>query len=155
MVEFSYATALTHSASHVMKMHRQNVEFLIQKYDVYPGQPILLMRLIEKDGMIQRELARKIGVKPATLTVMINRMAKSGLVERREDERDQRISRVYLTDKGRMATKHVKEVLRVIEENCFIGFSEEEKDVLRGLLDRMHSNLQAFYLQNTQPTSEL
>lgn len=137
-----------------MKMHRQNVEFLIQKYDVYPGQPILLMRLTENDGMIQKELARKIGVKPATLTVMINRMAKSGLVERKADERDQRISRVYLTDKGRMATTHVKEVLRVIEENCFIGFSEEEKDILRGLLDRMHSNLHAFYLQNTQPTSD-
>lgn len=153
-MEFNYSTALTHSASHVMKMHRQNVEFLIQKYDVYPGQPILLMRLIENDGMIQKELARRISVKPATLTVMINRMAKSGLVERKPDERDQRISRVYLTEKGRTATKHVKEVLRVIEDNCFIGFSDEEKDALRGLLERMHSNLHSFYLQNTQPNSD-
>ncbi|GEB30832.1 MarR family winged helix-turn-helix transcriptional regulator [Brevibacillus parabrevis] len=153
-MEFDYSAALTHAMGHVMKLHKKNVEYLIQNYDVYPGQPILLMRLAHTDGLIQKELARRIQVKPATLTVMINRMEKCGLVERRADERDQRISRVFLTDKGRLATKAVKEALRVLELKCFEDFTDEEKIVLQGMLDRMHSNLMTFYMENTQPSEE-
>ncbi|EJL39440.1 MarR family transcriptional regulator [Brevibacillus agri] len=153
-MEFDYSTALTHAMGHVMKLHKKNVEYLIQNYDVYPGQPILLMRLAKTDGLMQKELARRIQVKPATLTVMINRMEKCGLVERRADERDQRISRVFLTDKGRLATKAVKEALRILELKCFECFTDEEKIVLQGMLERMHNNLQTFYLENTEPSAE-
>ncbi|MGM0710895.1 MarR family winged helix-turn-helix transcriptional regulator [Brevibacillus parabrevis] len=153
-MEFDYSTALTHAMGHVMKLHKKNVEYLIQNYDVYPGQPILLMRLAHTDGLIQKELARRIQIKPATLTVMINRMEKCGLVKRRADERDQRISRVFLTDKGRLATKAVKEALRVLELKCFEDFTAEEKIVLQGMLDRMHGNLMAFYMENIQPSEE-
>ena len=153
-MEFDYSEALTHTMGHVMKLHRANVEFLIQEYDVYPGQPILLMRLAKTDGLIQKELARRISVKPATLTVMINRMEKSGLVVRKPDERDQRISRVFLTDKGRIASQAVKEALRVLEIQCYEGFTSEEKQVLAGMLDRMHTNMQTFYLENNPQLPE-
>lgn len=148
-MDFDYSQALTHTMGHVMKLHRQNVEILIQKYDVYPGQPILLMRLAKTDGLIQKELARRISVKPATLTVMLNRMEKSGLVVRKPDERDQRISRVFLTDKGRIASQAVKEALRILEIQCYAGFTSEEKEVLQGMLERMHTNMQNFYLENS------
>jgi DNA-binding MarR family transcriptional regulator len=134
---------------HVLKLYRQNVDSLIQSYDVFPGQPPLLMRLAKKDGQIQKELADKLNIKPATLTVMINRMQKAGLVERKPDPRDHRVSRVYLTEKGRLAVTAVKEALQIIELKCFEHFSMEEKLLFRRLLQQMHDNLEAFKRENS------
>ncbi|WP_282940004.1 MarR family transcriptional regulator [Paenibacillus sp. RC67] len=142
-MNFQHTDALTRLMKHVLKLHRQSVDKLIQEYEVYPGQPPLLLRLAEQDGQIQKELASNIHIQPATLTVMITRMEKVGLVERRADSADQRISRVYLTDKGRFAAEKVKEALSIIEEQCFQHFSLEEKMLFRRLLLQMHSDLEA------------
>jgi DNA-binding MarR family transcriptional regulator len=151
-VDFDFSNALTHLMGHVMKLHRQNVDLLIQKYDVYPGQPPLLMRLAHTDGQIQKDLARRINVKPATLTVMINRMEKSGLVTRKPDQNDQRVSRVFLTDKGREAAQSVKEALRVLETKCFENFTEEETAFFRRMLERIHGDMETFYHENSVRT---
>lgn len=143
-MEYNHSDALTHLMKHVLKLYRHNVDRLIQEYDVYPGQPPLLLRLAEQDGQMQKELASRIHIQPATLTVMITRMEKAGLVERRADAEDQRVSRVYLTDKGRYATGKVKEALRTIEDTCFQNFSPEEKLLFRRLLLQMHSDLEAW-----------
>jgi len=92
---------------------------------------------------MQKELAAKMQIQPATLTVMINRMAKAGLIERKHDAEDQRVSRVYLTDKGRYATSKVKEALFVVEDRCFKSFSPEEKILFRRLLMQIHNDLEA------------
>ncbi|MNI20613.1 putative HTH-type transcriptional regulator YusO [compost metagenome] len=133
--------SLTHILIQVMKQHRHHIHKSIQEYEVYPGQPPLLFRLSEQDGQSQNELAAQMRVAPATLTVMINRMEKTGLVERRTDAQDQRISRVYLTDKGTQATIAVKETLRTLEDRCFTHFMPEEKLILRRLLLQMHENM--------------
>ncbi|QRG70648.1 MarR family transcriptional regulator [Brevibacillus choshinensis] len=129
---------------HVMKLHRHNLDLLIQKYDVHPGQPPLLLRLYRHGGLMQRELASSMNVKPATLTVMINRMEKSGLVIRKPDPNDQRVSRVYLTDKGKEATLAVKDALELLETRCFQQFTKEETTVLRDMLGRLHTNMETF-----------
>ncbi|UFJ42250.1 MarR family transcriptional regulator [Brevibacillus humidisoli] len=143
-MEFHYSDALTHLMGHVLKLHRENVDFLIQAYDVYPGQPPLLMRLVEKDGQVQKELASRLSIKPATLTVMVNRMEKNGLVLRKPDPVDQRVSRVFLTDKGRRAAEAVTQALSVIESACLQHVDEEEKRLLRRLLQQMYRNLEEF-----------
>lgn len=40
-------------------------------------------------------------VKPSTLNVMIGRMEKNGYIEKKQDEKDSRKSRIYFTEKGR------------------------------------------------------
>jgi DNA-binding MarR family transcriptional regulator len=143
-VEFDYSDALTHLMGHIMKLHRHNLDMRIQAYDVFPGQPQLLIKLSEEDGQIQKELARKIQVTPATLTVMVTRMVKSGLVVRKSVPNDQRISKVFLTEKGRRAASAVKKALREIEAKCFEHFNSEEQLLLRRLLLQMHTNLEDF-----------
>lgn len=141
-MESQHTDTLTLLMKRVLKLHRHNVDKLIQEYEVYPGQPPLLLRLAEQDGQVQKELAAKIHIQPATLTVMITRMQKVGLVERKADPEDQRISRVYLTEKGRFAAGKVKEALQLMEDECFKHFSLEEKLLFRRLLLQMHSDLE-------------
>ncbi|THF84272.1 MarR family winged helix-turn-helix transcriptional regulator [Cohnella fermenti] len=126
---------------HVLKNHRFHVDRLIRDYDVFPGQPPLLLRLSDNDGLSQRELADSKGVKPATLTVMLQRMEKTGLLRRSADEKDQRVSRVHLTDKGRRAAEAVRQAMDEVETRCFEGFLPEEKLLLRRFLLHMQDNL--------------
>lgn len=138
-----FPDSLTHMMRHVLKLHRRETDRLIHEYEVYPGQPPVLFRLCEQDGLSQRELAQRVRLTPATLTVMLTRMEKTGLVERRPDAKDQRITRVYLTDKGRSALDSVGAAIQSVEARTFEGFLPEEKLLLRRLLMQMQQNLNA------------
>jgi DNA-binding MarR family transcriptional regulator len=68
-------------------------------------------------------------------------MEKTGFVERRPDIRDERLSRVYLTNAGRDIRSSVEDVWRAFEEQAFAGFSQEELVALRGALLRVCQNI--------------
>lgn len=133
--------SLHHVFLQVLRFHFNRMHMLLEKLGVYPGQPPLLLALEHKDGQSQKELAERLNIKPSTITVMLNRMTKAKLIERRQDPEDQRISRVYLTERGREVCGKVKETMKVLEEECFDNFSAEEKVLLRRLLTQMRNNL--------------
>lgn len=133
--------SLYHLFGEIVKLHFVRSHNLLEKLGIYPGQPPLLFSLYSRDGQSQKELADKIRIKPATITVMLGRMEKSELVTRRQDEQDQRISRVYLTEKGREICEKLKSVMAVINEECFSNFTDEEKILLRRLLMQIRDNL--------------
>jgi DNA-binding MarR family transcriptional regulator len=114
---------------------------LLEKMGVYPGQPPLLFIVGKYDGLSQRELAEKLHIKAATITVMLRRMEKTGLVERKPDRDDQRISRVYLSGRGKEVLSEVRETLKEIEEECFSNLTVEEKLLLRRFMMQMKDNL--------------
>lgn len=133
--------SLYHLFSQVLRLHFYRLHMLLDKVGVYPGQPPMLFSLYKQNGQSQKELSAKLGVKPATITVMLKRMEKAQLVERMPDPEDQRVSRVYLTEAGREVTREVKEVMSVLDEECFRHFSEEEQMLLRRLFMQMRDNL--------------
>ena len=60
--------------------------------------------------------ARALGVNHATVAKSVGRMEKAGLVERRESDRDRRITLVYLTAAGRALHDKVIQTWRHLEE---------------------------------------
>ena len=125
------------------RQHQNLLQELLQDYELYPGQPPLMFSLEREPGRSQNELAKELSIQKATLTVMLNRMQKTGLVRRESDARDQRISRIFLTDKGRGLLVRLQRTLDVLEEQAMKGFSEEEKQVMTELLARIEKNLKA------------
>lgn len=108
---------------------------------IHPGQLPVLKTIYEKEGISLRALADAIHIKPPTVTVTVQRLEKSGLVYKKADSADQRISRIYLTEKGKDIQA---EIVRLIDENEKIltrGFSEEERELLRSFFERMVKNL--------------
>ncbi|MEW8956737.1 MarR family winged helix-turn-helix transcriptional regulator [Clostridium sp.] len=140
-MELFNSDSLYYIFGEVIKMHYYRTHKLFEKVGLYPGQPQLLFSLLRKDGQRQKELAEKLKVKPATITVMINRMEKNGIIYRESDDEDQRVSRVYLTEKGREISKEVKELIESINNECFSNFTEEEQVILRRLLLQLRDNL--------------
>jgi len=125
----------------VCRLHHARIHEGFEGLGLYRGQPPVLHFLWEQDGMTHSELAERLHVTPSTITKMINRMEKSGFVERRADAKDHRVSRVYLTDEGRAVQGEVKEVWRAIESETFEGFTLEERVLLRRFLMQIRDNL--------------
>jgi DNA-binding MarR family transcriptional regulator len=123
-----------------IKAHRQTTFMHLAKLGLYPGQPPVLSVLAKKDGCSQKELVDSLSVKPATITVTLRRMEKSGLLERKSDTKDLRKSKVYITEKGKELHSKVEDITKSIEKDCFIGFTQEEKILLRRFLIQMRDN---------------
>lgn len=115
---------------------------LLEKVGLYPGQPRVLHALWVNDGLSQKEIGRELNIKPSTVTVMINRMEKAGLVKRVQDKNDLRVSKIYLEQKGIDLKDEIKDIGRQVNEETFKGFSEEEKGIMTMFLNRISKNLE-------------
>lgn len=129
----------------ICRLNRGFMHSLWDELGLYRAQPFLLAVLWENEGITHSELARRMHVSPATVTNMLKRMEKSGLLERRPDAIDQRVSRVYLTDAGRAIRERVDRRWQEIETQVFGSFSEDEQTVLGTLLERVRVELVRLY----------
>ena len=125
----------------ICKAHRNKAQELLSRIDLYPGQEFLLTNLWPEDGLTHSEMAESLCVQPATVTKMLDRLVKTGLVQRMQDSDDQRVSRVYLTEKGRELLEPIEQVWEELEQISFADLSLAERLLLRRLLLQVQENL--------------
>ena len=102
---------------------------------------IILVRLSKRDGQTQAELVRASKMTPPSISTMLKNMESEGLIIRKKDEEDQRITRVYLTDLGRATEEKNFEVIRRVDALAMEGISEDEQRSLVEVLLKMRENL--------------
>ena len=125
----------------ICRAQRSKMNEALTAIGLYAGQEIFLWHLWRQDGLTQSQMVERMCVQPPTVSKMIDRMEKAGLVERHPDSVDSRISRVYLTEQGRTSQLAVRGIWRNIEQQITGGLSVEEWIVLRRLLLQVHENL--------------
>lgn len=123
------------------KLHRQRAETYLSRHGLYIGQDKILFHLWREDGLTQSELAERLVVQAATVTKMVHRMVKAGLIRRSKDLDDQRVSRVYLTDAGLALREAVDQVWVQLDSDIGTSLSLEERVLLRRLLLQVQENL--------------
>jgi len=65
----------------------------------------ILINLYRFEGISQQELARKLLVGRSNMSMLLPQMEKRGLIERRDDAKDKRVLRLFLTEEGRKVTE--------------------------------------------------
>ncbi len=108
---------------------------------VHPGQLPILKTLSCRGGLSQRELANILHIKPPTVTVTVQRLEKAQLVYKQQDREDQRISRIYLTEKGESIISSLMGIIRSNEERLMRGFSDSEICLMRRFFQQMIENI--------------
>jgi MarR family transcriptional regulator, organic hydroperoxide resistance regulator len=114
---------------------------LLERAGVYPGQVPLLKALDDSDGLSQRELSSTLSIRPSTVTMTLRRMERNGLVYRRRDPFDQRVIRIYITERGRSSTREIDRIVGNMEQRVFKNFTDEEKILMKRMLIQMQNNL--------------
>jgi DNA-binding MarR family transcriptional regulator len=141
MTEPAEAESLDSLFAQICRLKHARVHTLLEALGLYRGQPSVLQALWEQEGLMHTELARRLRVQPATITKMLQRMEKTGFVERRPDPDDHRVSRVYLTEAGRAVRADVQQVWRRLEKEAFAGFTHNEQVLLRRFFLHIRENL--------------
>lgn len=109
---------------------------------VHPGQLPMINLLGSHEGLSQKEIAERLKTKPPTVNVSLKRMEHAGFIERRPDEKDQRVSRIYLSRTGRDIYGKMKIMLEYNEQQLLLGFTESEMCLLQRFLKQMLGNLE-------------
>ena len=125
----------------LMKEHRQRAEEALSQLGLHVSQELVLFVLWREEGLSQSELAARLRVELPTLTKAVQRMERAGLLIRQADEKDTRVSRVYLTEKGRALYAPALTIWHDVEARMLHGMTEIEQAFLRRLLQQMVSNL--------------
>ena len=107
------------------------------------GQGRVLALLAEQDGQSPRDLAALLRVQPPSLSELLDKLSRDGSIERRRHEDDQRMSAVFLTEKGRAMVDEVRQARKDAAEATLAGLSGEEQAALSGLLDKLIASLEA------------
>ena len=114
----------------------------MQELGIYPGQIPVLGLVSGRDGLSQREIAKILHIKPPTVNVSIQRLEKAGFLYKKPDEKDQRVTRIYMTEKGKEIKAKALERIHKNEAVMMEGFSEAEQCLLRRFLEQILANIE-------------
>ena len=102
---------------------------------------LVLLNLKINPSANQRELARAVGVREATLTHHLNAMEKDGLLARRRDPVNRRIHIVESSEAGNALFLRLRDAAISFDRRLRQGLAEPELDLLGRLLSQLADNV--------------
>jgi MarR family transcriptional regulator, organic hydroperoxide resistance regulator len=97
--------------------------------------------LAEGERRSQQELVDALGIDHSTVTKMLQRLERAGVVARQQSADDRRVVLVHLTEEGCVQRRAVEEMWARMEAATSGGLSEEQHAQLLGLLHRVEAHL--------------
>jgi len=111
-------------------------------------QWLLLRRLGRKPGASQSELAEMMEVEKATAGRIIDKLEENGWLERRPDEYDRRVNRIYMTARGQAVHDTIGPIAEAMVEEELSGLTRTEQNLLTDLMINVKRRLQKMAKEN-------
>jgi DNA-binding MarR family transcriptional regulator len=112
-------------------------------HGVSSGQWRFLRVLWREDGLTQRELSRRVGMREPTTVVALKSLERSGFVTRQKSVEDRRKAHVFLTPEARALEAVLLPAVAEVNAVALMGLTEAEIAVLRKALIQVGRNLAA------------
>jgi MarR family transcriptional regulator, transcriptional regulator for hemolysin len=125
----------------IARLLRRNFDRRAQSVGLTRAQWSVLVHLRRQDGIRQNELANLLEVQPISLTRMIDRLVKSGLVERRNDPKDRRANRIFLTKKVHPLLTQLRGLGKETREEAFADIPQAERERFMETLLKIRANV--------------
>ena len=136
MEDLSYQLMKMQTLFHKQLMRR------LEDTELTTGQPKVLSYLKSHEGKCQKEIADACLIEPGSLTILLNRMEKQGMIERRFQGGNRKTRYIYLTEYGCGLASKVIGCFHDVEAMAFDNFTEEEAGIFRRLCTVMANNLE-------------
>jgi len=115
-------------------------------YEGKGSQKRILIILNEIGGSItQRELTKRLGIQPGSVSEVIAKLEIEGYIKRIPSETDRRTTEVALTAEGKTAAVQAKGERDSRHEQMFSCLSEDEKNQLLSLLEKVREDWEQRY----------
>jgi DNA-binding MarR family transcriptional regulator len=93
------------------------------------------------EGLSQSELAEHLDMEAIPVGRVIDRLEKTGFVERRADPADRRRWRLYLTPKAYAVVGDMDVIAGELRDDALRGIERDDLDTLMGVLNQIKGNL--------------
>ena len=100
----------------------------------------MLFLLSQQDGRTMTELSRLLFTENSSMTRLVDRMEKAGLVQRRTDPQDRRTLIISITEAGRKQSVAAKKIVKGVNEEIKTSLSPEELGIFKKVLGRLKKN---------------
>jgi DNA-binding MarR family transcriptional regulator len=122
------AGPMSYAIFQLARAHRAYAATMLREMDLHPGQELLLMHLLDRDGQTQSELLDSVGLDHSTVSKSLRRMQDAGLLVREPAAHDRRVMVVHLTDKGRAMREPLAALWQALEETSARNLSEQQAE---------------------------
>lgn len=112
----------------------------LEPFDLTPAHFLVLRCLWKQDGLAISDIGEKVQQVGGTMTGVIDRMEKRGLIERRRDKEDRRVWRAWMTPKGKELGDRLPAVIAAGREQLLGGISDRDLELFADVLDRIIAN---------------
>ncbi len=114
---------------------KRALEGRLSEHNITATQYVVLEVLRERDGVSLSLLGRKLYFDNPTITGIVDRMERDGLVERRRIANDRRVINVFLTAKGKELAHRTCDIAEVINHEAMDKFSPRQEQGLISMLN--------------------
>lgn len=97
---------------------------LLNDLDLTYPQYLVLLVLWERDGVAVKDLIKRLKLDSGTLSPLLKRLEKAGLIEKKRMDLDERVVRVFLTPQSKKIEPQVAEIQHQVA--CQTGLSDKE-----------------------------
>ncbi len=130
-----------HTGNLIRRAQQRHVAIWLREVsaEVTSVQFAVLLVLEQRPGVSQRELGDELDLDRSTVGELATRMMRNGAVQRVSDPQDKRRMTLYLTAQGQAQLNALRPSVERVEQLLTEPLSAEERDILRGLVERLLS----------------
>ena len=125
----------------VQRLMRAYADKEAARYGITRAQWAVLAKVERSEGMKQTELAEQLEMQPITLTRLIDKLCDNGWIERRGDESDRRVNRLYLRKAARPLLGKLAGLKSEITSAALEGISPPDAERLVSQLESIKENV--------------
>ena len=97
----------------------------LQQYDITPSQYALLQCLHAQDGLTPSQLAQALRLDTSSITGVLSRLEKKGLIDRVYSQEDRRSVSIHLREEGKSLWSEVDRVIEAANDRITQGLDPE------------------------------
>ncbi|UOE75586.1 MarR family winged helix-turn-helix transcriptional regulator [Parageobacillus thermoglucosidasius] len=126
---------------YIAEILKQRGREILTQYPITPPQFVALQWLLEEGDLTIGELSNKMYLACSTITDLVDRMEKNGLVARIKDQHDRRVVRIHLLEEGERIIEEVIKKRQYDLAQVLKSFSDEEIVFLEKCLRKLHQEM--------------
>ncbi len=114
------------------------------KLSITPEQWNVLYHLTESDGMTIGELSELTYKDFANMSRMTQKLEIAGFLEKRRDNKDKRIFKLYITENGKKVNEQIHQYAYESTNTALEGIDEQSKEIILKSLKQVILNTEKF-----------
>lgn len=123
---------------------KRKIDESVAKYDVTSVQCAIIGFISYKSvngDVFAKDIESNFNMRRATVAEVVSLMEKNNLIKREVSNEDARLKKIVLTEKSLKIKENFEKDIKEVERELVKGFTEEEKQELLRLINKMSNNL--------------